>query len=111
MKDPIVYVDHILESIADIISYTNGLSWEEFLNDKEKQDAVIRKIEIIGEAARNIPTDFTKQHRYIPWKVISGMRNKLIHEYFSVDLALVWQVVQKDLPKLKVQLEKLLNSR
>lgn len=106
-KDPKVFVSHIIESIKAIEKYTHTLSEQDFLESTEKQDAVMRRIEIIGEAIKNLPEDFQKQYPAIPWQDIAAMRNKLIHEYFGVDLALVWEVVKTDLPTLKKQIEKI----
>lgn len=72
------------------------------------QDAVVRRIEIIGEAVRNLPNDFKESNPKTPWLDIADMRNKLIHEYFDVDLELVWEVIKKDLPELKKQIENLI---
>jgi len=99
-KDPFVFIEHILESIRLVKQYTNGLSEEKFFASTALQDAVIRRIEIMGEAARNVPIQIKKKYPKIPWKEIIGMRNILIHEYFGVDLGLAWRVVKKDLPRL-----------
>ena len=85
-KDPLIFLEHILESIKDIEEYVRGTTREEFMNSKKTQDAVIRRIEIIGEAAKNVPEDIKKHHPDIPWKRMSGMRDILIHGYFGVDL-------------------------
>lgn len=100
---------HILESIEAIDEYTLGLTEEIFFHNREKQDAVIRRIEIIEEAARSMPSDSKLANPDIPWQDIADMRNKLIHEYFGVDLELVWEVVRKDLPKLQLKLPILSN--
>lgn len=105
---PHVFLRHILDSIEAIEEYTEDCSEEEFLDLREKQDAVVRRVEIIGEAVRNIPPDFREQHPHIPWKKIAGMRDKLVHEYFGVDFELVWEVVKNDLPPFKEQVEELL---
>ena len=109
-RDPQIFLKHIRDSINDIETYIKNVTLEEFLEykNKEKQDAVVRRIEIIGEAARNIPDDFKKNYHDISWREIAGMRNKLIHEYFGVDLELVWEVVKNDIPQLKKRLEKIL---
>lgn len=109
-KDPFVYLKHILDSIEAIEGYTNNLGQEDFMQSVIKQDAVIRRISIIGEAVRNIPTDFRKQHITIPWKDIAGMRDKIIHNYIGVDIDLVWSVVKKDIPPLKKQIKNLLSK-
>lgn len=103
-KDHHVYVSHIVESIDLVERYIGDASFEDFLSDTEMQDAVIRRLEIIGEASKQLIDAFKTEHPHIPWKNIMGMRDKLIHEYFGVDLALVWEVMRKDLPDLKKSL-------
>lgn len=109
-KDPTVFLHHILESIAAIEAYTNGLSEDAFLADQKTQDAVVRRLEIIGEAVRNLPEETRQLASAVAWRQIMAMRNILIHEYFGVDLKLVWRVVQKDLPAFKVHIEALLQA-
>jgi len=107
-KDPQVFLKHILESINLIEKNINDLPEKEFFNNIQIQDAIIRRLEIIGEAVRNLPEDLKQSTPNIPWQDIADMRNKLIHEYFGVDARLVWNVVQNDLPPLKEQVQKLL---
>lgn len=109
-KNPEIFLKHILESIAKIEQYIKGKTEREFLNDYEQQDAIIRRIEIIGEATKNLPLEFKKKHSSIEWREITGMRDKLIHEYFGVNLDMVWEVIRKDIPKLKKQISKLLEE-
>jgi uncharacterized protein with HEPN domain len=109
--NPEVFLHHILESIESIERFTNKVAQNEFRLNDEKQSAVIRKIEIIGEAVKNIPTDFKKKYPTIPWEEAAGMRNKLIHEYFGVDLFLVWKTIKSDLPKLKTQIQKIIKQQ
>ena len=104
-KDPLVYIDDIRDSIEAIKRYTAGLSKEEFFGLTEKQDAVYRRLEIIGEAANRLPDKFTSQYSRTPWHKIIGMRNVLIHEYDSIDLDRVWETIQKDIPKLEVYIK------
>jgi uncharacterized protein with HEPN domain len=85
-KDPLVYIDDIRESIEAIKRYTAGLTKEDFFNSTEKQDAVYRRLEVIGEAANRLPDEFRSQYPRIPWNKVVGMRNVLIHEYDSIDL-------------------------
>jgi uncharacterized protein with HEPN domain len=100
-KDPRILITHILLSIESLEKYSNGLEKECFMNNEEKQDAIIRKLEVIGEAVTNLEAKFKEEYPEVPWQDISDMRNRLIHEYFAIDLNLVWEVVQKDLPALK----------
>ena len=107
IKNPLDFIDHIEESIKNIEEYTKEVNKENFLKDKKLQDAVVRRLEVIGEAVRNIPLEFRAKYPEIKWKKIAGMRDFLIHEYFGVDLELVWEVVEKDLPTLKLELQKI----
>lgn len=109
-KNPKVFLGHILESIEEVENHTNGLSKKDFLESILVQDAVFRRIEVIGEAVRNIPPSIRNKHTAIPWKKIAGTRDILIHEYFGVDLDLVWLVVKKELPILKRNIEKIIET-
>jgi uncharacterized protein with HEPN domain len=100
MKDASAYLKHIREAIVKIEKYTEG-GRKAFLEDTMIQDSVIRNLEIIGEAAGNLPADLRKSYPKVPWRSITGMRNVLIHEYFGVDLDIVWKVVAQRLPVLK----------
>ena len=108
-KDNKVFLEHILESIEFIENYTGGLSENNFFSSTEKQDSVIRRLEIIGEAARNLADNFKTANTHIPWRDIADFRNVLIHEYFGVDKEKVWAVVKNDLPGLKKELKVLVN--
>jgi len=108
--DPKVYIKYMLESIMLIQEYTREVSREDFLGRTYLQDAVIRRLEIIGEAVKSLPPDFRERHDEIPWQRIAGMRDVLIHEYFGVDLNLTWQTVQQDLPQLRSRLEQVLQQ-
>ncbi|HLC55101.1 MAG TPA: DUF86 domain-containing protein [Candidatus Nanoarchaeia archaeon] len=106
-KDPSVFIEHILASIRDISLFTKNISKEEFISNKEKINAVVRSIEIIGEAAKNLPPAFIQQYPSIDWKGIIGTRNMIIHHYFGVNLHLIWDITKKDLPLLEQQLKHL----
>lgn len=107
-KDNQVFLEHILESIEFIENYVDGLGDDDFFNSTEKQDAIIRRLEIIGEAARNLADNFKTANAHIPWRDIADFRNVLIHEYFGVDKEKVWAVIKKDLPGLKKEIKALL---
>lgn len=100
-KLPTVFLLHIRDSINQIEEYVAGFSYEQFFNDKRTQDAVIRQLEIIGEATTNLEAEFKHQNAEIPWREISDFRNVLAHEYWDVDLAIVWKTVHEDVPNLK----------
>jgi uncharacterized protein with HEPN domain len=106
-KDPRVYLAHILECAEKIERYTKG-GKQEFLNDEMTQDAVIRNFEIIGEATKRVPEAYRKRHRDIPWRLMAGFRDVLIHAYEGIDLNRVWQIAQDDLPKVKEAIGKIL---
>jgi uncharacterized protein with HEPN domain len=106
-KDPRVYLARILECAQKIERYTHG-GEKEFQNDKMLQDAVIRNFEIIGEAAKRVPEAYRRGHSQIPWRLMAGFRDVLIHAYEGIDLQRVWQIVRQDLPVVKEAIEKLL---
>lgn len=109
-KDPKIFLKHIQESIEKIERHTKEMSEGEFKDDIKTQDAIIRRVEIIGEAVKNLPSEFKRKHSKIEWREIAGMRDKLIHEYFGVNLDMVWEVIRKDIPKLKEQILGLLEK-
>lgn len=100
-KDPIIFLEHIADCIENIQVFMEGVSQERFNHNIEKQSAVFRQIEVIGEAVKNLPEDIRGQYPRVPWKDIVGMRDKLLHHYFGVNLPLVWSVIKEDLPPLK----------
>ena len=108
MQRELVYLLDMLQSAQMIQAYINALDQTAFEADLKTQDAVIRRIEIIGEAVRRLSLEFRARHRDIPWQQIAGMRNKLIHEYDRGDLVAVWEVAQQDIPQLIAQLQPLI---
>ncbi len=103
-KDIKIFLEHILESINLVEEYVKDKDKSDFLKSIQLQDSVIRRIEIIGEAIKNVPNIFKEKYPQIPWKQITGMRDILIHQYFGVDLNLTWEVIIKELPKLKKEI-------
>ncbi|KKG11667.1 hypothetical protein EO95_17135 [Methanosarcina sp. 1.H.T.1A.1] len=100
-KNDSVYLSHILNSIGRIEEYTESMEKDDFLSSNLVQDGTIRQIEIIGEATKNLSKDLRDKYPLIPWSDIAGMRDRLIHHYFGVDLKAVWYSVKVDIPALK----------
>ena len=106
IKDSSIFIEHILESIELIENYTENITFEDFSESIQLQDAVIRRIIIIGEAVKNLSEDIKEKYPDISWKEIAGMRDILIHAYFGIDIELTWETVKNDIPDLKNQLKK-----
>jgi uncharacterized protein with HEPN domain len=103
-----LYLADIENSLEKIEKYTSGLSFEGFVANGQAIDAVVRNFEVIDEAVRNIPEEIKEAYPEIPWEKMIGMRNKVIHEYFSVDEEIVWQTIHEDLPGFRNQIAKIL---
>lgn len=104
------YLQDILDYIKTIEEFVRGISFEDFRDDQKTVFAVIRGIEVIGEAAKKIPKSIRNKYASIPWKDIAGMRDKLIHDYSNVDLEILWETAQHDLPQLKLLILGIINS-
>ena len=109
MKRDKLYLGHILKAVDDIEEYTSEMDFEKFSKDKLVQDGVMRKLEIIGEASKRLSPELVDSVKDIPWKEICGMRDKLIHDYFGVDLMAVWKTATEDTKILKEVIEKYAN--
>ncbi len=102
------FLSDIQEAIRRIGEYTAGMTYEAFLEDMKTQDAVIRNLEIIGEATKSLSKELRARHPHVPWKGMAGVRDRLIHHYFGVNLDIVWQIVTDELPEVALQLESIL---
>jgi uncharacterized protein with HEPN domain len=109
-RDVRLYLDDILEAIDKIERYTEGLNFEQFKKDDKTGDAVIRNFSVIGEAVKNIPPGVRKKYPDIPWKIIAGMRDKLVHEYFGIRYDVVWETIELRLPSLRVAIKKIMDQ-
>lgn len=109
-KDNQVFLKHILESIGKIESYLQDFDYDKFQKESKTIDAVVRNIEIIGEAANNLTREFRSNAANIEWRKIIATRNRIIHGYATVDLEIIWNITQKDLGKLKTEVETILEN-
>ena len=106
-KDPLVYLDYILECIQIIENQAQKISFAQFLDSIPVQDIVLRRVQVIGQAVKSLPQSIKVKFPDVAWKEIAGMRDKLVHDYMEIDLELTWGVVKKDLPILKKQISKI----
>nr|MDO8098501.1 DUF86 domain-containing protein [Candidatus Njordarchaeota archaeon] len=104
------YLKDILDSIDEVESFTRGLTYERFKDDRKTMNAVVRSIEVIGEATKRIPKSLRDKCRGIPWKKMAGMRDKLIHEYFGIDPEILWKTSYNEIPALREPIRKVLES-
>lgn len=109
-RDYRLFIKDILDSIEKIEEFVAGMNFEEFKSDDKTVSAVVRKLEIIGEATKNIPDEVKEKYPQLPWKEMAKIRDKLIHAYFVVDFEIVWNVIKKELPFLKPKIEKILHQ-
>lgn len=110
IREILDYLEDILESINNIERFVEGMDFNDFKKDEKTIYAVIRALEIIGEAVKNIPEEIKKKYPEIPWKNMAGMRDKLIHEYFGVNKRVVWDAIKEELPNIKPLFEKILKD-
>lgn len=109
-RDYKVFLEDIVEAIAKIRRYTAGLSHDAFSKDEKTLDAVVRNLEVIGEAAKKVPLKVRSKHRQVDWKKIAGLRDILIHEYFGVDIEIIWDILENKLPALETQVRDILSG-
>jgi len=103
-RDFRLYLEDVIEAIAKIRRYTVGLSFHQFAEDEKAVDAEVRNLEVIGEAVKKIPEDMRQKHADIDWRKIAGLRDILIHEYFGIDVEIIWDIVQNKLPSLEASI-------
>ena len=109
-KDPKEFLRHILDECSYIISVSEGLSYDDFLENETLKRAVVRSLEIIGEATKKIPADFKVKWNSIQWKNMAGMRDRLIHDYIGVNYAIVWDVMKNKIPDMHNQISEFLSQ-
>ena len=109
-KDDTVYLRHILDAIKQIETYLESVQEDKFLQTRLVQDAVVRQLEIIGEATRNLSTEFRVKYSEVPWNQIIGLRNRIAHDYLNVDIQIVWEITQNDIPTLEQQVMQILEE-
>ena len=110
MRESKIYLRDIINAMTSIEAFVGNMDFDQFKEDDKTTSAVIRKLEIIGEAAKNIPENITKKYSSVPWKEMAGMRDKLIHFYFGVNLKLVWQTIKHRIPHLKLSIKQILDE-
>jgi len=105
------YLQDILDAIGDIESFVGKMTYEEFIKDKKTLNAVVRSIEIIGEASKNIPEPIKAKYKELPWKQMAGMRDKLIHAYFGIDAETLWKAAKDNIPPLKTPIQRMIKEQ
>jgi len=109
-RDYELYLKDIRDSMKAIEEFTDGMSFEEFKEDDKTSSAVLRKLEVIGEATKHIPEEIRKKKPQLPWKEMAGMRDRLIHSYFGIDYELIWKTIKKRIPEAKPLIKKILDD-
>ncbi len=110
MRDTLLYLSDMLQSAERILLYANGLTQDQFAHDMKTLDAIIRNLQIIGEAANRVPKEVQQKYPIIAWREIIGFRNVIVHSYFGIDTDLVWEIVKRDVPQLIQQLKRVIKS-
>jgi len=109
-RDDLLYLEDVQEAIETILGYVHRIEEDEFKQNQMLQDAVVRQLEIIGEATKHLSENIREDNPQVPWKAIAGTRDRLIHGYFAVDLDEIWLTIQRDLPELKQEVNRLLSE-
>lgn len=100
----------ILECIQKIFRYTEGIHYQDFIQDEKTIDAVVRNFEIIGEAANRVEESVKTQFPYVEWRRIIGLRNRIVHDYFGIDLGIIWQIIEENLQDFQIQIEEIMDE-
>jgi uncharacterized protein with HEPN domain len=110
MKDDQSFLHHIRDALREVRDFVEGTDYEGFLEDRMMQNAVVRSFEVVGEAARRVSPEFCEAHADVPWRLMGDFRNKLIHDYFALDLEIIWKTATEDSPMLLDQIEGLVED-
>ena len=100
-RDTVFYLDDMVENMDDAVNFIGAITYDDFIKDKKTVNAVVRSIEIIGEAAKHVPAEIREKNPSIPWKNMAGMRDKCIHDYIGVDHETIWYAVKDDIPDIR----------
>lgn len=109
-RDYKIFLQDVLEAIANVAEFVGAMTRNEFEADKKTVHAVVRDLEVIGEAIKSVPAEVRGRHPQVPWQRIAGLRDILIHHYFEIDIDIVWDIIQNKLPELKLQIETVLGD-
>jgi uncharacterized protein with HEPN domain len=107
-RDYRVFLDDIMEAVGKIFEYTQGFTRDQFLTDRKTVEAVVWNLQIIGEASKNVPEEIRSVYPDLPWRDMTGLRNIIVHQYFEINLDVIWKVIQNDLPNLERQIHRIL---
>ena len=110
-RDYRVFLDDILEAVGKIFEYTKGFTRDQFLTDRKTVEAVVWNLQIIGEASKNVPEEIRSVYPDLPWRDMTGLRNIIVHQYFEINLDVIWKVIQNDLPGLERQIHRILYEK